>query len=77
MNTITPTALRENVYDILDTVIKTGIPRLIKRKGHILTITIPPKINKLDKLTPHNAILGDPDELIHLRTGKWSEVKKI
>lgn len=77
MNTLTPTALRENVYDILDTVIKTGVPRLVKRNGHILTITISQKINKLDKLTPHNAIVGDPDELIHLSIGEWTEAKKI
>ena len=33
--------------------------------------------NKLDKLRPHNTIIGDPDELIDLKIYEWNEEKNL
>lgn len=33
--------------------------------------------SKLDKLRPHNTIIGDPDELIDLKVYEWNEEKNL
>lgn len=71
--TLTASKLRENIYKILDEILETGIPVEIERKGRILKIVPaqPPKKSKLDLLEEHpGALLGDPEDLIHL---DWSD----
>ena len=67
---LTPSALRANLYRILDQVLDTGEPVEITRKGRILRITaISP--SKLEQLKPHpDCINGDPEELVHM---DWSD----
>ncbi|OGK16719.1 hypothetical protein A2690_04840 [Candidatus Roizmanbacteria bacterium RIFCSPHIGHO2_01_FULL_39_12b] len=67
MQLIKPTALRENIYKILDGVIKTGNPQYIERKGHVIKIEASKQPSKLERLTPHNAIVGNPDDLISIK----------
>jgi hypothetical protein len=64
--------LRANVYRLLDEVLETGKPLEIERNGR--TLVIAPKEatkgSKLDNIpTRPGAIIGDPDELIHM---DWS-----
>ncbi len=70
---VTASKLRENVYKILDQVLATGEPVEIVRGGRKLKIAPadePPK-RKLDRLTEHpDALLVDPEELVHL---DWSK----
>ena len=69
---ITISRLRENIYNIIDSVIDTGVPVFIKRKGRTLKITVEGKVNKLENLKrfkKRKIIKGDPDELIHM---DWS-----
>ena len=64
---IGPTELRKNIYKILDTVLETGSPVEIKRKGKILRITPAEPVDKFQRLTPRpDVIQGDPDDLIHI-----------
>lgn len=69
---ITISRLRENIYNIIDNVLETGVPIFIRRKGKTLKITVEGKVDKLETLKcldKRNIIRVDPDELIHL---DWS-----
>jgi hypothetical protein len=62
---ITPSELRQNLYNLLDKVIQTGEPIEIKRKNRILKITIEPVKSKLDNLKKRDVLSCTPDEIIH------------
>ena len=80
---ITITELRNDLYNKIDSVIATGVPIEIERKGHAIQIirvdtenaTIPKKKvkkqSKWSRLTPHpDCIVGDPDDIIYIN---WSD----
>ena len=67
---INVSALRENIYRILDEVLETGLPVEIERRGKILRIAPAETRSKLDNLRPRPYLLTDPEELVHL---DWSE----
>jgi prevent-host-death family protein len=67
MQSVTPTELRGNLFNLLDEILKTGIPLEIDRGGKRLRIVPVEKIDKLQNLVRRpDVILGDPDELISL-----------
>jgi len=62
--------LRANVYRLLDEVLETGKPLEIERNGRTLLITPKEKESIWNRLPRREgAIIGDPDELIHM---DWS-----
>ncbi len=64
---VTPSKLRQNIYNLLDQVIETGIPLEIKRKGHKLKIVPAEPVSKLAHLKPDpECIFGDPEELVSI-----------
>ncbi|HEX4594038.1 MAG TPA: hypothetical protein VH157_07170 [Bryobacteraceae bacterium] len=68
--------LRENIYNILDQALETGVPVEVERKGRILKIVPEPKPSKLAKLKKRNALVGDPESIVHMNWLKyWSELK--
>ena len=67
---IKASALRENIYRILDEVLETGLPVEIERRGKILRIAPAETRSKLENLRPRPYLLTDPEELVHL---DWSE----
>lgn len=68
-HSITPSALRADLYRILDHVLATGKAVEVRRKGKILRIT-PAIPTKTDMLKPHpGSINGDPEDLVHM---DWS-----
>ncbi len=71
------TALRQQLFNVVDQVIATGIPTEIKRNGHIVKIVLVEKKSKLDNLVKHNCIVGDPEELVDLSLHKWNEEKLL
>jgi hypothetical protein len=71
MGSISLTALRSNLFKIVDEIIKTGNPVEIERNGHRLKIILEEKTSKLDNLKPHDCIVGDPDDLIQMRQSVW------
>jgi antitoxin (DNA-binding transcriptional repressor) of toxin-antitoxin stability system len=81
MASVTASALRQNIYAILDEALETGIPVEIQRKGRVLRI-VPdkPRAKKgsvLDRLKKHDHVVGDLDDLIHIDWSKeWSELKR-
>ena len=66
---ITTSALRQNLYRLLDQVLETGVPLEIKRKGKILKIIPPPENDILEKMPERNIMNEDPEEYIHI---DWS-----
>jgi len=73
---ITATALRENVYRILDEVIETGKPVEVIRKGSVVKLVPEKKVSKLSRLKRRDLYNGDPDEIIGMDWSKeWSELK--
>lgn len=72
---LTASKLRENIYRILDQVLKTGTPVEIVRGDRKLRI-VPveeSRKSKLASLRPRaKVVVGDPEELVHLDwSGEW------
>jgi len=63
-------ALRENIYRILDQVVETGVPVEIERRGKILRIVSQEPRSKLANLKPRPYLLSDPEEIVHM---DWAE----
>ena len=73
---VTASKLRADIYNILDQSLKTGVPVEVVRKGKILKIVPDSKPSKLSRLKKRNAIVGDPEDLVHMDwTKEWSEMK--
>lgn len=71
---VAATKLRQNLYRILDEILDSGIPVKINRKGEILMIIPEKKKSKLERLTEHNTIVGDPDSIIKISfDNEWKE----
>lgn len=68
--TTSVSALRQNIYALLDTVAKTGQPLVIERKGHRLKVICEDPPARLARLVKHDCIVGNPEDLVHL---DWSE----
>ncbi len=77
MRPISLTALRNNLFKIVDQVIQTGNPVLLERKGQKLKIVLEDKKSKLENLKSHNCITGDPDDLVHVKVGEWHETNHL
>jgi hypothetical protein len=75
---MTATRLRQDIYNILDNVIETGIPVEIERKGGKLKIFPEKRKNKLDNLKKRELVVGDPEAIINIDWMKeWNEGEKI
>ena len=69
---LTASALRENVYRILDEVLESGIAVEIERRGKILRIVPAESPSKLARLKPRPFLASDPEDLVHLDwSGEW------
>jgi antitoxin (DNA-binding transcriptional repressor) of toxin-antitoxin stability system len=63
--------IQNDIFQLLDKVIKTGVPVEIERKGKRLLISPAEKRRDLDSLEEHpEFIVGNPDDLVHI---DWSE----
>ena len=73
---VTASKLRADIYNILDRSLKTGEPVEVVRKGRVLKIVPEKKPSKLSRLKKRNAIVGDPEDLVHMNwLHEWSEMK--
>lgn len=71
------TALRQQLFKVVDQVIATGVPAEINRKGYIVKIVLDTKKSKLENLVSHHCIVGDPEELVNLSLHVWGEEKNL
>ena len=73
---ITASRLRENVYNILDEALESGVPVEVMRKGRILRIIPERKPSKLSRLKKRDSLVGDPESIVHMDWLKlWSELQ--
>ena len=77
MASISLTSLRNQLFKVVDQVIKTGIPVDLERNGHKLKIVLVEKKSKLDNLQPHDCIVGNPDDLVDLKVTEWHEENNL
>lgn len=77
MQTVTLTALRQNIFQLADQVLETGEPVVIERNGrHLLLTPEKPKL-EWNKLPRRNAIIGNPEELAELNVCEWHEMENL
>jgi hypothetical protein len=67
---VTGSDLRQNIYQLLDQVLDTGVPLEIERKGRKLRISSEPPRDKLDNLKRRDCLNGDPEDIVHI---DWSK----
>ena len=69
----TATALRADLYRLLDRVLETGMPIDVERNGRRVRIAPAETTSRLGRLKPMpGLIVGDPEELAHLDwSGEW------
>lgn len=72
---LTASKLRENIYNILDEVLETGVPVEIERNGRKLRIVAEEPPSKLDRLVSRpDFFTADPDETARIgwtMDGEW------
>lgn len=74
----TATALRKDIYTLLDSVLESGIPLEIERKGKRLKIVPEEKVGRLDRLDNHDIIAGDASDLPDIHwDDSWNREKEI
>ena len=67
MKTVTPTELRANIYQLLDEVLRSGVPIEVKKGDRTLRIVPVEKTDKFQNLVPRpDVIQGDPEDLVTL-----------
>lgn len=71
MQTLSLTALRQNIFQVADHVLDTGEPVIIERHGQRLVLAPEKPASKLDKLPRRKLFDGDPEELVELKV--WDE----
>ena len=67
---LTASALRKNIYNILDEVLDTGLPATIERKGRTLQIIALDPPSRLSRLSRKEFIVGDPEDFVSM---DWSD----
>ncbi len=67
---MTASQLRQNIYQVLDQALETGVPLEVERKGRRLRIVPEPPLDKLDKLKRRDCLTGDPEDIVHM---DWSK----
>ena len=70
---ITASELRANIYRIIDRVIRTGEPVVIRRRSDRVRIVPAERRSKLARLEKRDDYIeGDPNDLVHLDwSGEW------
>jgi prevent-host-death family protein len=75
MKKVTLTELNNNIDDLLDEVLETGIPIEISKNGKLLKIILVEKRDKLNNLTfKPDVIQGNPDDLVNI---SWEQEIEI
>ena len=73
---VTASKLRENVYQILDEALATGVPVEVIRKGKVLKIVPDKPVSKLDRLRTRKVFVGDVEDIIGMDWSKeWTEMQ--
>jgi hypothetical protein len=77
MEKVSVTTLRQNLFRLVDKVIETGRPLVIKRKGKSLILAPETTASKLSRLRKRRLIKGKPEALVNMKVGEWRELKNL
>ena len=78
MEPLSLTALRKQLFPVVDRVLDTGIPVEIERNGRkLLIIPIDQPTSRLANLRKRHGIIGNPDDLVDLKVGEWHDPSKL
>ena len=73
---LTASKLRENIYQILDEAVETGVPVEVVRKGVVLRIIPESRTSKLSRLKKRTAFVGDPNDIFKIDwRSEWTALK--
>lgn len=61
---ISATALRADIYRVIDHVLATGEEVEIERHGRVVRLSSVGAASKLDRLVTRDVVVGDPDDLV-------------
>lgn len=72
---MTASALRRDIYRVLDRVIETGEPVIVERKGRRIRISAESAPSRLDQLVRRpDVVVGDSGDFVHLDwSSEWTE----
>ncbi len=73
----TITHLRQNLYQTVDDIIRTGEPVVITRHQFQVQLSLVSPPSKLSRLRAHKTIVGNPDDLISPTVSQWNEAKNL
>ena len=75
--TLSLTKVRADLYKIVDSVLETGTPVEIERRGKRVRIIPVRPASKLDNLVKRpGTIVGDPEDIVHMDwSGEWNETR--
>ena len=77
-NKMSLTTLRKQLYQVVDRVLKTGVPVEIVRNGKTaLIVSGERQTSKLSRLKRRKGIIGDPDALVDIKVGTWGESNNL
>ncbi len=79
MKKLTLTTLRQQVFQIADEVLVTGVPVSIERNGRVLLLSsaTPAQPGKHLKLKRRKLINGDVESLVNEKVGEWREPQNL
>ncbi len=72
------TTLRKQLYQVVDSVLESGTPVELERKGRKLLIVPADRVkSRLARLKRRRAIIGNPDDLVKLKVYEWREPENL
>jgi hypothetical protein len=76
--TLSLTKVRADLYKIVDSVLETGTPVEIERRGKKVRIILVKPVSKLDNLVKRpGTIVGKPEDVVHVDwSGEWTETRR-
>ena len=78
MQKLTITALRQNLFQVADKVLESGIPVAIERHGKtLLLVSEAAGKPRLSALKRRKLIKGDAASLANTKVGEWRELKNL
>ena len=77
MQKVKLTALRRDLFRIVDQVLETGVPVAVERHGTTVLLAPQAPAPRLARLKRRELIRGNPATLPDARTSKWREPRNL